>query len=439
MFSKIRTFWNVFINSIKQAYRAVKKTVTIAQPYEDISKPNFLAIFVNTLNNLTNTEATFDVDVENASGEQLVPLCADLEDKRYSITASMLAHGDYYVLPYFNERGELKHSYLPQCMVQIMEVDGDRITEAYAIIDWTTDKNSNNYYLLRHHKLDNNNNLTIRYFVEDDNAKPASVGEWEYLKDSVIVYTNANTIGFGRYKSPADSRGHSLVEGVPLNFGCEAIEARLFEDLKLMTQEFENGKSVIFTDPRNLLKDSEKSQYRLADNIIPIKQRDGSAGTNIDIFNPDLRYTEHYNKYVMDLALYERQVGTSKGILTDNETAYTATATAVKRANADTTALIDKIRAAIDKGNLETLKADAVYLGIPDVWTYRSDWYDPFEDPSEQWQRLTEAKQEGAAETADLVQWIFPNLTPEQIEEKIERIKAENQGARDLALERILK
>ena len=438
MLNKVRRFWTVFVNSIKEAYRAVKKVKTTAQEFEDMTKPNFLAIFVNTLNNLTNTQATFDVDVDNASAEQLVPLCADLEDKRYKITSSMLAHGDYYVLPYFNEKGELKHSYLPQCMIQIMETDGDKITEAYAIIDWTVDKNNHTYYLMRHHKLDNRNNLTIRYFVEDENARPASVPEWEYLKDVAVGYAGVDTIGFGRYKSPADSRGHSLVEGVPLNFGCEAIEARLFEDLELMTQEFENGKSVIFTDPRNLLKDSEKSQYRLADNIIPIRQRDGSPGANIDIFNPNLRYTEHYSKYVMDLALYERQVGTSKGILTDNETAYTATATAVKRSNADTIALIDKIRVAIDRGNTETLKADAVYLGIPDVWTYRSDWYDPFEDPSEQWQRLTEAKQEGAAETADLVQWIFPNLTPEQIAEKIERIKAENQGARDLALERIL-
>ena len=156
---------------------------------------------MNTLNNLTNTEATFDVDVENASGEQLVPLCADLEDKRYTITSSMLAHGDYYVFPYFNERGELRHSYLPQCMVQIMEVDGDRITEAYAIIDWTKDKDNNYYYLLRHHRLDNENNLTIRYYVEDDNAKSASVAEWKHLKDSVIIYNNVNTIGFGRYKS----------------------------------------------------------------------------------------------------------------------------------------------------------------------------------------------------------------------------------------------
>lgn len=438
MFSKIATFWNVFINSIKQAYRVVKKIPTKAQKYEDISKPNFLAIFVNTLNNLVNTQATFDIDVENASAERLLPLCEDLEDKRYRITAPMLAHGDYYVFPYFNERGELRHSYLPQCMVQIMETDGDKITEAYAIIDWTINKDNKTFYLLRHHKLDNNNNLTIQYSVEDDNAKPASVAEWEYLKDSVIIYNNVDTIGFGRYKSPADSRGHSLVEGVPLNFGCEAIEKKIFNDLEQMRKEFKNGESVIFTDPRNLLKDPEKNQYRLAENIIPIRQRDGSAGANIDIYNPNLRFTEHYNKYVADLALYERQVGTSKGILTDNETSYTATATAVKRANADTIALIDKIRTAIDKGNLETLKADAVYLGIPDVWTYRSDWYDPFEDPTEQWQRLTEAKQEGAAETADLVQWIFPNLTPEQIAEKIERIKAENQGARDLALERIL-
>ena len=440
MFSKIKTFWTVFLNSIKQAWRAVKKTPIKAQAWEDTTKPNFLAIFVNTLSNLANIEATFDIETTNASGDILIPHCENLEKKRYKITSVTLAKGEFYIFPYFNEKGEIKYSYLPKDMVQIMETDGEEIKEAYAIIDWTTNKDNKAFYLLRHHLLDNDGNLTISYSVEDDSAKPANVTEWEYLQDTVIQYQNANSIGFGRYVCPTSSRGIAQNEGVPLNYGCESIESDIFNDLKMMNKEFKNGESVIFTDPRNLLKDSEKNQYRLAENIIPIRQRDGSAGANIDIFNPNLRYSEHYSKLVGDLALYEKQVGTSKGILTENETAYTATATAVKRANADTIALIGKIRDAIDEGNRETLKATAMYLGVPEgVWEYRSDWYDPFEDPAEQWQRLMEAKQEGAAETADLVQWIFPNLTPEQIGEKIERIKAEGQTNTDLALERILR
>ena len=202
--------------------------------------------------------------------------------------------------------------------------------------------------------------------------------------------------------------------------------------------EFKNGKSVIFTDPRNLLKEEDANKYRIADNVIPIAQR-ANNGNNIDIFNPTLRFSEHYSKLVADLSFYEKEIGTSKGILTDNETTETATATAVKRANADTMALIDKIRVSIDNGNRMTLEADAVFLNIaPDLWSYSSDWYDPFEDPAEQWRRLLEAKNNGAAETSDLIKWNNPSLTDEEIKEKILRIKQEEQRNTDAALERIL-
>ena len=354
----------------------------------------------------------------------------------------MLADGDYFIFPYTNRKGEIIHSYLTQAQVRILDTDGDQITKAYGIIDWTVDDKNRVYYLLRNHELDIDGNLTVSYSVMDDNARPATVAEWEYLKDEAVTFIGANHIGFGRYKSPADSRGLSAVYGVPLNFGCADIEKDIFDDLKNINDEFKNGKSVIFTDPRNLYKESEKNEFRIAENIIPIKQRDGAngvSGANIDIFNPNLRYSEHYSKYVGDLARYEKQVGTSKGILTDNETSYTATATAVKRANADTIALIDKIQTAIDAGNRMTLEADSMYLNIPtDLWHYVPDWYDAFEDPSEQWERLKDGKTVGAVETKDIVQWIFPQLTPEQIDDKIERIRAEEKESTNMAIERLL-
>lgn len=441
MFDKFKTFWNVFIDSVKQAYnKAFKEPLEAAvQLWWNTDKINFLDIFVGKLNNLSNTEATFDIESDSTQTERLKALCKDLESKRFNITAEMLAYGDYYIFPATNSKGELIHSYLTQQRVRILDTDGENITEAYGIIDSYTDKANRVYYLIRHHKLDTNGTLEISYSVMNDSGKSASLDKWDYLNGTKYSFANANHIGFGRYKSPADSRGKSPVYGVPLNFGCAEIEKKIKNDLKLIDDEFKNGKSVIFTDPRNIKTDEECKKYKLADNIIPVHSRSGEKGNNIDIFNPNLRFSEHYSKLVNDMAIYEKQVGTSKGILTDNETAYTATATAVKRANADTLALIDKIHNALDKGNEMTLKADGVFLNVsPGLWRYKSDYYDPFEDPAEQWSRLKEASELGAAESTDLVKWLFPSMSDDDIREKLDRINAEKQNNADKSLENML-
>lgn len=441
MFDKFKTFWNVFIDSIKRAYNTAFKAPIEdkVQSWRDTGKINLLDIFVGKLNNLANTEATFDVESDSTQTEPLKKLCKDIENKRFKITAEMLATGDYYIFPATNSKGEIIHSYLTQQQVRILDTYGENITEAYGIIDSYTDKSNRVYYLLRHHKLDTNGTLEISYSVMNDSGKPALFSKWADLDGTSYTFANANHIGFGRYKSPVDSRGKSPVYGVPLNFGCSQIEDRIFNDLELIEREFKNGKSVIFTDPRNLISDDERKKLEIADNIIPLKAMAGQNGSNIDIFSPELRWTPHYSKLVEDMAMYERQVGTSKGILTDNETAYTATATAVKRANADTLALIDKIRTALDKGNEMTLKADGVFLNVsPELWQYKSDYYDPFEDPAEQWNRLKEASELGAAESADLVKWLFPNMADDDIKEKLDRINAEKQNNADKSLENML-
>jgi hypothetical protein len=86
-----------------------------------------------------------------------------------------------------------------------------------------------------------------------------------------------------------------------------------------------------------------------------------------------------------------------------------------------------------------TLEADAVFLNIADdLWEYVSDWFDPFEDAGEQWDRLMQGKESGAAEASDLIKWLFPKLSEEEIEEKIQRINSQQQSNADTALENIL-
>lgn len=441
IFETIRQLWHSLWSLLKKSHNKPSREPieTHTQSWREITRINFLAIFVDKLSNLCNTGATFDIQSDSTQTQHLKELCKGLEKKRFDITGGMLGDGDFYVFPATNEQGEIVHSYLSQQQVRIIAMDGDEIREAYAIIDWYLSERNRWYFLLRHHVLDKDGTLIVSYSVVDKTCAPADIDKWSEFKDAAFAFKGANHIGFGRYKSPTSHRGLSPIYGVPLNFGCEAIEKKIFHDIELIETEFENGKSVIFTDPRNLLKDEEKKQYKIAENIIPLRQTAGQTGKGIDIFNPTLRQSEQYSNLIADMALYEKEVGTSKGILTDNETSYTATATAVKRANADTLALLDRIRAALDEGNRMTLQADAVFLNIaPDLWNYVSDWYDPFEDPTEQWQRLIEAKNNGAAEVRDLVKWQFPGLTEEEVDEKLMRITSSEKAGTDMALERIL-
>lgn len=442
MFDRLKTFWNVFIDSMKKAYNAACKEPmeTAVQAWRDTDRINLSDIFVGKLNNLSNAEATFEIESDSAQTERLKTLCKDIESKRFQITAEMLATGDYYIFPATNSKGEIIHSYLSRQQVRILDMDGEDITEAYGIIDWYVDKANRVYYLLRQHKLDISGTLIISYSVMNDSGAKASLDKWADIDGVSYSFAGANHIGFGRYKSPIDSRGKSPVYGVPINFGCGEIEKKIFNDLKLIEDEFKNGESRVFADPRLLVKDENLKEYKIPDNIFPYHSaRAGEKESHIDIFNPNLRFSEHYSKLINDMAMYEKQVGTSKGILTDNETVYTATATAVKRANADTIALIDKIHTAVDAGNKTTLAADGVFLNIsPELWQYKSDYYDPFEDPAEQWSRLKEANELGAAESADLIKWMFPNMTDEDILEKLERIKSERQSNTNNSLENML-
>lgn len=446
MFSKFKQFWVKFWNGFvtKQYNRIYKNPLSDrVQEWRDILRINLLAIVSNTLNNFTNMEATFDVESDSVQADTLKDMVKDLERKRYDIFSEMVNEGDYFVFPATNEKGELYHTYLSQQQVRILNMDGEDITEAYGIIDWYADnKTKRTYYLLRHHSLDVDGNLTVTYSVLDDLNNPATLEQWEYLQNEAVRYMGANHIGFGRFKSPVSSRGLSPVYGVPLNFGCADIEEKIFNDLEIIEKEFKNGESKIFADPRMLRKSKDavgQESWQIPENIFPIDTRGGTASASVDIFSPALRYSEHYAKLQTDLAFYERQIGTSRGILTTVEPTSNATATEIRRANADTIALINNFHNAMDDGNLMTLQADAVYLNIAeDLWTYSSDWYDPFENPAEQWSRLREGHESGAVSTRRLTQWLFPNMTDEEIDAELEEVASNGGSNAEDALERIL-
>lgn len=439
MFDKVKTFWNVFWASMKTAYNATFKEPIkeLVQNYRDTNRINFLAIFVSKLNNLVNTEATFDITLNSDYAEPLTELVTDLESNRFEITSEMLATGDYWVFPATDSTDKLYHRYVPQDDVRILAMDGDKVTSVIGIIDKYTGSDSKTYYLNRVHTLEGNT-LTIETYTTDNINHRAFFEPWQEF-ESTYKFTNVDNIGVGRFKSPTSSRGKSPVYGVPLNYGCKEIEEIIFNDLAMIETEFKNAKSILFADPLCLKKKfrttvnaqgkkTTEDGWELPENLFPLDTRGGQTGANIDIFSPAIRQSEFSAKLYDDMHRYEQQVGTDRGFLTPFETGTATTATEIRRSNASTIALIDKIHTAIKSGIESTIKADAIFLNLADdTYTIQIDWYDVFADETAAYNRIREAVQDGAAEKIDQMQWLFPNLSTDELLEKLERIKEEKQ------------
>ena len=441
MFSKLKTFWNNFWYAIKTAYNKAFKDVPkdATQLFRDIKRINFLAVFVSKLNNLASVEATFEVESDSTQTERLKDLCKDLENKRFDIVENMLGDGDLWVFPAHDSTGELYHRYITQDKVRILNMDAEKITDIIGVIDEFVSSDNKVYLLNRRHTL-NGNTLVIETYITNERNERVYLAEWEAL-ESVYQLQGVDNIGVGRFKSPTSSRGLSAVYGVPLNFGCEEIENKIFEDLALIELEFENSKSKIFADPLILRKGADKvgkEAWQLPENVFPIDTRGGQASANIDIFSPAIRYSEYQSKLIDDMKQYEQQVGTDRGFLTPLETGM-ATATEIRRANASTIALIDKIHNAIKAGVEMTLKADAIFLNISDdLWSVTFDFFDAFEDTDKQYERIASAVDRGVLEKEDELKWLYPNMTDEEISDKLARISAQAQTNTDQALEKIL-
>jgi hypothetical protein len=86
-----------------------------------------------------------------------------------------------------------------------------------------------------------------------------------------------------------------------------------------------------------------------------------------------------------------------------------------------------------------TLEADAVFLNIPlDLYTVMVDWFDAFLDEEAQYNRIASAVDRGVLEKEDELRWLYPNMTDDEIAEKLERLKIGQQIDANTALERIL-
>lgn len=436
-------FWSNFWGFVKKKidqYDEEKKIQVKIQPWEDVREYNPLAIANTKLTSLVCDEATVELQTDSTLVEPLKPLADDLEAKRYEICAMINGKGGCFVTMATGEDDEPYHRIIAPADVSVYRMVANKMYEVAMVIDKKVVKHRE-YRLVRHHILDDNGTLYVYYYTTGKSGNEEYLAEWEHYKNDNVAYYNANNIGVAYYKSPQDSRGLSPVWGVPLNFGCEEVEQSIKTARNNLDEEMHLMKSKLFVDETVARKIDTKDgeRFDLPEEVYTIRKKAGVDGTLIDSFAPPTRFADYKAK--LDLALWdwENQVGLDKGFITEVDPSTAPTATQIKNSNVKTRSMVKKIQSAMFNGIKATLEADAVFLNIPlDLYTVTVDWFDSFLNEEEQYQRIANAVDRGILEKEDELKWLYPNMTDEEIADKLARISAQAQTNTDQALERIL-
>ena len=436
-------FWSNFWGFVKKKideYDEDKKIQVKIQPWEDVREYNPLAIANTKLTSLVCDEATVELQTDSTLVEPLKPLADDLEAKRYEICSMVNGKGGCFVTMATGEDNEPYHRIIAPADVSVYRMVADKMYEVAMVIDKKVVKHRE-YRLVRHHILDENGTLYVYYYTTDKSGNEEYLAEWEHYKNDNVAYYNANNIGVAYYKSPQDSRRLSPVWGVPLNFGCEEVEQSIKTARNNLDEEMHLMKTKLFADETISRKISTKDgdRFDLPEGIYTIRKKAGVDGTLIDSFAPSTRYADYKQKLIDAKADWEDMVGLDRGFLTEAEHTAGATATEIRTANTKTRSFVKKIQSAMFDGIKATLEADAVFLNIPlDLYTVTVDWMDAFEDLDKQYERIVSAVDRDVLEKEDELKWLYPNMTDDEIADKLARISATQATNTDQALERIL-
>ena len=433
-------FWSNFWGFVKKKldqYDEEKKIVVKVQDWEDVREYNPLAIANTKLTSLVCDEATVELQTDSTLVEPLKPLADNLEAKRYEICAMMNGKGGAFVTLATGEDDEPYHRIIAPADVSVYRMVADKMYEVAMVIDKKIVKHRE-YRLIRHHILDENGTLYVYYYTTDKSGNEEYLAEWEHYKNDNVMYMNAFNIGVAYFRSPQDSRGLSQW-GVPLNFGCEEVENQIKVARKDLDEEMHLMKAKLFADKSITLARKDELGYELPEGVYTIQKRMGVDGSLIDEFAPSTRYNDYKQKLTDALQDWENQVGLDRGFLTEQEHTAGATATEIRTANTKTRSFVKKIQSAMFDGIKATLEADAVFLNIPlDLYEVTVDFFDAFQDEQELYNRIVSAVDRGVLEKEDELRWLYPNMTDEEIADKLARISAQAQTNTDQALERIL-
>lgn len=396
--------------------------------YEDDKDINFTAIFANKLANYTISDSNIDIAGDNKRAELLKKIIKKLKKKLKKAISRCLGSGGVLVVPYVSN-SKLYFNIISQSRLSINKMVGDDIVDCTVMAEHII-KDREHYFRWTDYTL-KNGNLYIKYRATHDDTpiEMSVIPEWANIQD--ISITNVDRMPFMYVKSPVDSRKEAETYGVPITFGCDKQIDRIMKDLEQIDREYGLKEAFVGADVTMFKGDDALPTNGLYKKI--------NAGDDDfwEVFDPAFRDTSLYNKLMNDFALLEKQVGTSKGIITEVQTTN-ATATEIKKMLKETFDMVDDIRDSLEDGLNDFLYACDVlanYFNLTPQGDYElvTDWsYDLLEDTTATYNQLVQGVNKGVIKKAELRQFIRPNETLDEAQAVVDEIKLESPNVKDL-------
>ena len=363
--------------------------------YEDKNSINFTAIFSNKLANYVMNDSNIDLTGDDKRTELLKITIKKLKKKLKKTISRMLGTGGILVVPYV-ANNKIYFDIVSQSRLSINKKIGDDIVDCTIMSEHIV-KNKSHYYRWTDYTLENNT-LYIRYkaTLDGEFIPIVSIPEWENIQDMVIP--NVDRMPFMFLKSPVDNRQENDDYGVPITYGCDKEIRDIKDTLKQILREYDLKEAFVGAD---------RTMFNGKDGL-PANglYRKINAGEDSfwEVFDPAFRDSSYYNKLMNQCSLLEKQIGTSKGILTDPLSTYQNT-DETRRGLYDTFSIVNDIRTILSEGLEDFLYACDIlanYYNLTPMGKYeiKEDWdYTFIEDSASQWNQLMQGHAKGAIKT----------------------------------------
>lgn len=436
----IKSLWNkilaIFQRKTSTTDTEYQKNELYNMQYQDILGINYNAIFSTKLSNYCANESNINILGENKRAKYLDDIAQQIWDDRKRIFNRMLGTGGVFVIPYY-AKGEIQYNIVPQFRVSINEVIGKKITNMTVLSDIYIQKNGftkDMYYRWTDYIIENGNEYIRQRYTDENGSVIAKPAIWNDIEDEFII-PGVDKITGSYFKSPIDNRQNKDDYGVPITYGCESTIREIKDTLKQIIDEYE-AKRVFIGIDYTMFKKDKNGKDELPDS--PLYKKFNSDKDNMwEIFDPAFRDSAYMTRLNELYARLEKQIGTSRGILTEIETA-TATATAIRKALYDTFTIVGDTRNAFEKGMtdlIDGINVLANYYGITPMGEYEIDFdwsYDLLESTEETFSQLMQGLSKGIVKEVELRQFLYPDETIEDAQKAIDEIKEEEPSAEEL-------
>lgn len=423
---------NVFKIKTQTKAKEIDDNQKYASEYERIDDINFNAIFSNKLANYVINDSNMDVTGENARVDLLNKMGKSMWKKAKKMTSMGFGYGGVIIVPYV-KGGKIYYNLVPQNRVTIDEIEGELITGATVLAEKRTiggSLNSKVYMRWTNYQVKNGNITITQQFSDEKGNKIPAPEFWANIQE-VQVITGVDRVLFGYLKSPINNRNTSDNYGVPITYGCEATINEIKETLEQIAREYELKQAFVGADA---------TMFNGKD-ALPLnglfKKIDSGDDSFFEEFSPAIRDSSYYARLQELYQRLEKEIGTSKGILSE-VTTQNATATEIKRSMYDTFTIVDDMRSNIEKAMEDffyacNVLANAYNLSPQGEYELAFDWsYGLIEDPQQEFNQLMYAESKGIVSKVEIRQWMNPDESLEEAEEKIKEIQENNPSINDL-------